>query len=44
MSDTEDRAGLYVLGALNAEEMRAVRADAERDPRWPRKSSPGNAA
>jgi anti-sigma-K factor RskA len=28
----EDRAGLYVLGALNAEEMRAVRADADRDP------------
>ena len=28
----EDRAGLYVLGALNAEEMRAVRVDAERDP------------
>ena len=30
-TDTEDRAGLYVLGALNAEEMRAVRAEAERD-------------
>jgi anti-sigma-K factor RskA len=30
--ETEDRAGLYVLGALNPEEMRAVRADAERDP------------
>lgn len=27
----EERAALYVLGALNAEEMRAVRVDAERD-------------
>ncbi len=32
MSETEDLAGLYVLGALNAEEMRAVRGEAERDP------------
>jgi anti-sigma-K factor RskA len=47
MSDTEDRAGLYVLGALNAEEMRAVRADAERDPEiaaeivaWERRLTP----
>jgi anti-sigma-K factor RskA len=31
-ADIEDRAGLYVLGALNAEEMRAVRADADREP------------
>ena len=31
-TDNEDRAGLFVLGALNAEEMRAVRAEAERDP------------
>jgi anti-sigma-K factor RskA len=31
-SDAEDRAGLYVLGALNAEEMRNVRSDAEREP------------
>jgi anti-sigma-K factor RskA len=29
-TDTEDLAGLYVLGALNAEEMRAVRDEAER--------------
>ena len=29
-ADTEDLAGLYVLGALNAEEMRAVRTEAER--------------
>jgi anti-sigma-K factor RskA len=31
-TDIEDRAGLYVLGALNAEEMRAVRTDADREP------------
>ena len=31
-ADAEDRAGLFVLGALNAEEMRSVRNDAERDP------------
>ena len=31
-SEPEDRAGLYVLGALHAEEMRAVRVDADRDP------------
>jgi anti-sigma-K factor RskA len=30
-TDTDDRAGLYVLGALNAEEMRELRAEAERD-------------
>ena len=29
---SEDRAGLFVLGALNAEEMRLVRAEAERNP------------
>jgi anti-sigma-K factor RskA len=30
-AEDEDRAGLFVLGALNAEEMRAVRAEADRD-------------
>jgi anti-sigma-K factor RskA len=46
-SDNEDRAGLYVLGALNAEEMRSVRADADRDPavaaaiiEWERRLTP----
>ena len=32
ISEPDDRAGLYVLGALNAEEMRAVKIEAERDP------------
>jgi anti-sigma-K factor RskA len=43
----EDQAGLYVLGALSDEEMRAVRASAERDPAlaaeiaaWERRLSP----
>ncbi len=47
MSETDDRAGLYVLGALDAEEMGAVRADAERNAglraeivAWERRLSP----
>jgi len=46
-TDDEDRAGLFVLGALNAEEMRAVRAEADRDPElasaivdWERRLTP----
>jgi anti-sigma-K factor RskA len=46
-AEDEDRAGLFVLGALNAEEMRAVRAEADRDPalaheivEWERRLTP----